>query len=426
MIPPCVKDVRGDGVPSTVVVKMSATSTVIQWASGSTLPGIEARATALVYLKEDIELETGIVYLVLTPLTISTLQNYQKHLTKKLTALSAEIKWIRPLDRRLQRLFQWGDAWMDKEQLQTAIDDGDKDTLIQCFPALTNAIELGHTEHLPQLLSDSKPLLCLTDRTPQDRRQSLYIDHELNDTHVFGERGKNWECTLCNEMPAARCVCGAQRCGRHTKPPESRHKAAWKQVDGAPFFVHDPKWMTKEHKVEWIRDELGGDASLEEFARVYCRLFADKGCAEKRRTTCLGLYCVFNPTFKAKKECKLSPIQLQAFQRVFDPAALSRCRWCSKQIPLELGKIYCNLTCAEAANPPQQCRTCTSEDHILVHAPRLGPVNSSVCRFAALVGMSKCKGCGLIEYCEVLGGYERSKRRTTTAAPPRWTQRKRS
>ena len=156
------------------------------------------------------------------------------------------------MDRRLQRLFQWGDCWLDEGELRAAIDNGDEDTLIKCLPALTNAIKLGYTEQIPRLLSD-KPLLCLTDLTPaEDARQKLYLEHELHGTHVFGERGKNWECSLCDKMPAARCACGAQRCKHHEKAPEPEHRTAWRQseVDGAPFYVQDPKWMAKELKVE--------------------------------------------------------------------------------------------------------------------------------------------------------------------------------
>ena len=50
--PPCVRDTRQDGVPSTVAVKMRATKAAVQWVSASTMPGIEARAVALVHLRK--------------------------------------------------------------------------------------------------------------------------------------------------------------------------------------------------------------------------------------------------------------------------------------------------------------------------------------------------------------------------------------
>ncbi len=72
------------------------------------------------------------------------------------------------------------------------------------------------------------------------------------------------------------------------------------------FFVQDPKYTRKELKVDWTRDLLDVDASLEEFASVYVRLFALQRCAEKRRLACLTLYRMFSPAFTATKECELS------------------------------------------------------------------------------------------------------------------------
>jgi hypothetical protein len=395
------------------------------------MSGIEARAMGLVCLRRDLEMENGIVYFVITPLKISSFYNYKCHLTRKLETLNATIKWIRPFDRFLQRLFHWGDCWAGEELVQKAIDDHNEEALITYFPALKNVITSGYMEHFAAVAGVAAPVvLCLTDNgTPRvaggDARRKLYTEHELSGIHTFGEPGKNWECALCNGMPASRCVCGAQRCVRHTKPPEPEHRVAWKQSsdNAAPFFVQDPKWMSKEIKIEWMRDELNDDASLEEFATVYAHLFAEPRCTENRSARCLDLYGHFNPTFTAKRECQLAPAQLQRFLRVFNTDSPPRCHWCSKEIPLELGRLYCNLTCAEADNPPQKCPKCQSEDRVLVHAPRLSSVSSSHC--AALTGMSRCKGCGLTEYCEVISGdYIRPKR--NSAAPQHWTKRKRS
>ncbi len=265
MLPPCVKDLRDDGAPSTVVVKMKADANVIQWASVCTAPGFDGRAVAIVHLRRDIDAQSGTIYMVITPRKITTLDHYKTSLMRKLRTppLDAKVDWIRGFDRRLQRLFNWGDCWIDKVQIQTAVDGKDKSTLVMCFPALKTAIELGYTEHLPDVADGQLPLLCLTDAEDDEAKKKLYIKHELVSGHVFGERCENWECAWCNSMPAARCVCGAQRCKLHEKPPEPLHKTAWKQseIDGAPFYVQDPKWMHKDLKVEWIRDELSSDAT---------------------------------------------------------------------------------------------------------------------------------------------------------------------
>jgi hypothetical protein len=422
--PPCVRDTRQDGVPSTVVVKLRATRAAVEWASVSTMPGLEARAVALVHLQRDVEVETGVMYMVLTPVKVSKLHNYQQHLQRKLAAppIEAAIEWIRPFDRRLQRKFEWGDCWAEPDSVAQAVAANDTSELALCFPSMKHSIDLGHTEHLAALATGQPGLLALTDSTTEEYKQKLYLEHELRGAHSFGERGKNWECAVCDRMPAARCACGAQRCLRHQKPVEPRHKTAWTQrkVGGAPFYVQDPKWMRKDIQVEWIQDELDDNSSLEDFAAVYLKLLGNRSCDEKRRVDCLDLYRVYNPSFKAKKECELPPPQLHEFQRVFDSEAPARCEWCSSKLPPN-AREYCSQACTEAANPPQKCQKCGSEDFNLLHCPR----GTQGARCAALNGMARCKGCGFTEFCEVVGGHRRPKRKGA-AVPTHWTKRKRS
>jgi hypothetical protein len=219
MVPPCVKDSSRDGVPSTVVVKMQANRSAIQWASIATMPGLDARAVALVYLRRDIETESGVVYLVMTPANKgSTISNTRDRLKRKLEtpSIDAKIDWIRPFDRRLQRLFGWGDCWIDGNDVREMIARDDKDMLTVCFPALKHMIANGSTEHLPSVAEGKQPLLCLTDGD-DDYKERLYLDRELHGTHVYSEPCRNWECTICDRMPASRCACGAQRSKGHTQ-----------------------------------------------------------------------------------------------------------------------------------------------------------------------------------------------------------------
>lgn len=414
MIPPCVKDTRTDSAPSTVAVKFSApNSAAVQWAAASTIPGVEARITALVQLQTDLEASTGVLYLVLTPTKLSTFQNYKMHIVRKLELLAATVEWVRPFDRRLQRLFQWGDSWLDDSALQKAVDDGDACTLTMCFPALKHAIELGgdYIEHLPALRAGS--LLCIADQQPQDTKKKLYLEHEQNLAHDFGEPSKNWECTICNELAAARCACGAQRCSRHQKPPEPENKVAWKQNSpDAKLFVHDPKHMPKELKIDWLRDELDADASLDKFAQVYLKLFADKMCVEKQRVACLELYGMFNSNFKAKKECELEPARLESFQKVFDSKATSRCRWCNSQST----ELYCSQACLNAAHPPEQCIKCGSEGKLsFIPDPSKG----------VLAGIARCANCKHFESCRVAPASSGTKR-SGGSHPQHWTKRRRA
>lgn len=421
-IPPCARDVSHDGTSSTVVVKLQATAFAVQWASASTAPGLGFRAVALVQLRSDADFETDVMYLVITLHKMSKMYNCKEQLLRKLRAppIEADVEWIRPFDRRLQRLFKWGDCWMDQEDVKKAIQDEDEEALKTYFPALKDAITLGRIEHLGELL-DKKQRLAIADDPNSNQasyKQKLYLDHELHGTHCFSEPGKNWECSLCQRMPASRCVCSAQRCLHHQKPPEPENKVAWKCSDDSKncFFVQDPKWMRKELKVEWIRDDLHEEATLIQFAKAYLKLFRDKRIPEQQRLACLELYRMFNPSFTATKECQLPPRELEAFQRVFNPEAPGRCRWCNSPMTA-LDGPYCKMACAQAANPPGKCPKCQSEDLNVIEAPHAG----------FRKGMSRCRSCGFTEWCILIAvGPFAVKRRADASEPQHWTKRRRA
>lgn len=203
----------------------------------------EAHSVALVHHHH----QSSHYYLLITPTkTTSNFCSYQRRTRTKLEELGATIKWIRPFDRHLQRLFGWGDAW-SKEVINSRADDDDQ-------------------------------------------------------------------------------------------------RVAWKG-DGL-FYVHNSKSMRNDLKVEWLRDEIGNNnASLSEFAATYLRLFGDTNLKQSLRNGCLKLYRDYNEAFTARRECELPPAELEAFQRVFDSAAPSRCRCCSRRVPK--GSDFCNQACAE-------------------------------------------------------------------------------
>jgi hypothetical protein len=110
------------------------------------------------------------------------------------------------------------------------------------------------------------------------------------------------------------------------------------------------------------------DATLEEFAHVYRQILADrvKGDVQKR-VHCLELYGLFNPVLKARKECDLPPAELESFQRVFDPSAPARCRWCSKAVkPGGTYATYCSDKCHCADHPPSKCIKCGSDEITII------------------------------------------------------------
>lgn len=428
--PPCARDEgRSDSI-RTIVVKVNApNATVMNWLGSATGAGRDAQAAAIVQLEKDTD--AGIFYIVLSLHKRDTLQHIDRDLSKRLEAppMSASINWIRPLDRRLQRLFDWGDAWVDQKLVEQIAQSDDPSDLKKYFPALATSVAIGDVQYFSMVANGLKTkgslLLCLEDAPlrgdANEDRGLMRLHHEACFCHVFGEPSKRWECTICNEFGASQCVCGAQRCRHHQSIVVApSHRVVWKQSDfaPAPFYVQNPKWMRKELKVEWIRDELYDDASLTEFAELYVKLFAEKGCVEKQRSSCLDLYKVFNPKFKPQKECELAPSELERFQRVFNPDAAARCRWCSKQLE-DSSKLYCNATCLESANSPEKCEKCGGEDFDIIHAPR----RLGLSRLDVDGGVSRCKQCKHARRCRVLFGYQRPKRRVEAS---HWSKRRRS
>ena len=146
-----------------------------------------------------------------------------------------------------------------------------------------------------------------------------------------------------------------------------------------------------------MKDELPASATLEEFAQLHRQLLADRVKGDlPKRLHCLELYGMFDKSFKAKKECELDPEQLEAFQRVFDPKAPRRCRWCASAVkPGGAYETYCSDKCHAAANPPTKCRKCGSEELQLVPMPILDLSRWDLTGNAVL----RCKACGRYEPC---------------------------
>jgi hypothetical protein len=268
-------------------------------------------------------------------------------------------------------------------ELERAHDEGNKPLLLKALPTLRACIELGERVAAPTAMA------ALADG-PAERQE--HQEHEAQGTHKFGEPNEEWECSLCQAFPAARCPCGAQRCSKCAKPPKPPHRVMWKQSSTpAPFFVHDTVKLRKEEQVEWLQDELGRGASLTEFAALYRELLAGKVKGDvQQRLHCLELYRMYNPDFVAKKESELHPPEeLEEFQRVFDPKAPARCRWCAAAVP-PAGPYatYCSDKCHAAEHPEVTCPKCGMAD------PPWVPAN-----FFWSQALAKCAGCSHIWEC---------------------------
>jgi hypothetical protein len=380
--------------------------------------------------------------------------------------LSAKVEWVRPFSRRLQRLFGWGDVWASKEVVKRAGEEGDNTTLLKIVPEQRLAIQLGdYTKVLvaaevsastggssgPLALGPSSSLgLALADveaggtsdysddelSKEEKQKVRLRLAHDAAGTHCYGDFSMKWECARCDRFPAARCeTCGAQRCAKcthdgavATPAPQPPHKVAWRQneLDPAPFFVQNPVKLSMEQQVEWLLDELHEYATLEEFAHVYRQILADrvKGDVQKR-IHCLELYGLFNPVFKARKECELLPAELESFLRVFDPSAPARCRWCSKAVkPGGAYVDYCSDRHHASDHPPSKCSNCGSDDILVIPKPMTA---SDLDRWPPpKKAFAKCKKCMRCWETDAVTMPYDPKNMTATPAAPAYKNRKRS
>jgi hypothetical protein len=144
-----------------------------------------------------------------------------------------------------------------------------------------------------------------------------------------------------------------------------RPACVWRQHPMAPqpFFVLDYKRWPDEEKVAWLRQELGGGADVQDFARKWQELFGDTTGAASQKTTCLKLFCAYSG-LPWRKESDLPPAELTEFLRVWDPAAPERCSECSRAAPppgrftvRKGGRPYCSEACA-CAGQLLTCRRC--------------------------------------------------------------------
>ena len=120
------------------------------------------------------------------------------------------------------------------------------------------------------------------------------------------------ECSVCNDIPAMICACGAQRCERCLAPKVAvdAPDCSWLQSADrpAPFYVVDSQKLSSGEKLLWLRQELGSDASLEDFAVKFIELFGSKlrGKIPQKKAV-LKLYALCTETDIAAKESQLAP-----------------------------------------------------------------------------------------------------------------------
>ena len=62
-----------------------------------------------------------------------------------------QVEWVRPLTRRLQRLFGWGDVISTRADVVRATKAGDTKELQALMPQAAHIVKHGELEHMPML-----------------------------------------------------------------------------------------------------------------------------------------------------------------------------------------------------------------------------------------------------------------------------------
>ena len=318
MVPPCVLHARQKNNVQTVVVKVGPVSLLVLdthqkcwiWNGG----GASAR----------VEITSGDhqgQYWIVTTKTACGEVVLADRLRKGLLEIpgSPTVEWVRPLNRRLQRLFGWGDVAATREDVVRAAKAGDLDELRIIMPDANVEDDCEDLSHLPDMFANPR------------RNLPALLD----------------------------CAPGAEQ-GTSAEP--------WYQhpTQPLPFFVIDQDKVSDGEKVIWLRQELGSSAALTQFAAKYIQLFGSRKVGEiQQKGAVLKLYALYlpdSPEAAWKKEGDMPPRDMVEFQRVWNPEAPNRCQECRKAIRGKptLRDVYCDSKCRDAG-VAVKCTRCTPE-----------------------------------------------------------------
>ena len=159
---------------------------------------------------------------------------------------------------------------------------------------------------------------------------------------VRAHRGPYTRCKKCHLVLCGRCANGSdndrdewQLIQRLTERAQTNSPAYWQHPERPlPFYVMDQVKWKDEEKLLWLKQELGEDADIVEFAQAFRSLFGEKlqGDVPQKKKV-LDLYRSFSPEGAAwKKESDLPPRERVEFQRVWDADAPDLCLECGKAL----------------------------------------------------------------------------------------------
>lgn len=119
----------------------------------------------------------------------------------------------------------------------------------------------------------------------------------------------------------------------------------------------------------WPKQELGQGADLEDFAKKFLELFAEKIRANvAQKKACLELYSKYAGAAYSK-ESDIPPEERVLFKRAWNLDAAELCQACGNALPAKapLGKECCSDACADAGKKIV-CRSCGEAESIVVAA----------------------------------------------------------
>ena len=128
----------------------------------------------------------------------------------------------------------------------------------------------------------------------------------------------------------------------------------WQQhpTNPLPFYVIQQRRVSNEEKLVSLRQELGRDAGLSDFARKFLELFGESvqtPCQQKALV--LKIFAAYvpedSPARGWRKESDVPPADLVGFQRVWNPDAPARCHECGKALAgkCPITRTHCSEAC---------------------------------------------------------------------------------
>jgi len=148
-LPPCMMDKPAGHMVQTVVAKVDNASALATLGAAELVQG----AGSFAVVQNDGNVRNDGNYFVVTTRKRRDLNTTSTVLKRKIEQLPGEpkVEWVRPLTRRLQRLFGWGDVAADRAAVARACKAGDTAELLAIMPEAGKIIARGDFEQLPGL-----------------------------------------------------------------------------------------------------------------------------------------------------------------------------------------------------------------------------------------------------------------------------------